>query len=117
MPGNRQEGDKPGQGDRFGGNQPAVVCPVCGKQVIDLHTAIADRDSGGPIHFDCALERVAAAERLGPNEKIIYSGGGCFAVVEYRGASETAFVVKRRIPFEKEGAKHEWRTTLRSKGL
>jgi hypothetical protein len=69
------------------------------------------------MHFDCAIERVAVAESLGPGEKLVYCGGGNFAVVEYLGQSETLFVVKRRIPYEKEGQKREWRIPLRAKGL
>lgn len=86
--------------------------------MIDLSSAIgADRDSGLPAHFDCVYDRVKAAESLGPNEKVVYLGAGAFAVVEFRDAKEGAFLVKRRIQWEKEGEKKEWRKAINSRFL
>lgn len=90
-----------------------VDCPLCGKPVYDLTTAVcADKDSGAPAHFDCVLERVAAAETLGPSERLVYLGSGSFGVVEFKDKSESAFVVKRRVQWEKEGDKKPWRRGL-----
>jgi len=58
---------------------------------------------------------VIAAESLGPGEKIVYLGSGAFGVVEFKDRSETAFAVKRRIQWEKEGEKREWRRNLSSR--
>jgi hypothetical protein len=93
-----------------------LTCPLCGKALYDLSTALsAGVDSTEPAHFDCVLERVAAAEALGPGEKIVYLGSGTFGVVEFKDKSETAFSVKRRIQWEKEGEKKEWRKALSSR--
>lgn len=90
-----------------------VDCPLCGKPVYDLTTAVcADKESGAPAHFDCVLERVAAAETLGPAERLVYLGSGSFGVVEFKDKSESAFVVKRRVQWEKEGDKKPWRRGL-----
>lgn len=92
------------------------ICPLCGKALYDLSTALsAGADSAEPAHFDCVLERVAAVENLGPGEKIVYLGSGAFGVVEFTDKSETAFTVKRRIQWEKEGEKKEWRKALSSR--
>ncbi|HRY53691.1 MAG TPA: hypothetical protein P5142_03640, partial [Spirochaetia bacterium] len=92
------------------------VCPLCGRPLYDLSTALsASKEGGEPAHFDCVLERVIAAESLGPGEKIVYLGSGAFGVVEFKDRSETAFAVKRRIQWEKEGEKREWRRNLSSR--
>lgn len=90
-----------------------VACPICGKPVYDLSTALSqDREHPTPAHFDCVIERVGAAESLGPNEKLVYMGSGSFGVVEFKDKNETAFVVKRRVQWEKEGEKQDWRKIL-----
>jgi len=38
-------------------DQPAVFCPVCQKQIFDLASALASKNGGQPVHFDCALAR------------------------------------------------------------
>jgi len=91
---------------------PPMECGFCHKPIYDLSTALADRESGGPVHFDCALQRVTDRESLASGERLVYIGSGVFAVVEYKDRSETAFTVKRRLPFEEEGKKQDWRRAL-----
>jgi hypothetical protein len=92
------------------------ACPLCGKPVYDLSTAItAARETGDPAHFDCVLERVAASEPLASGEKLVYLGSGAFGVVEFKDKSESHFTVKRRIQWEKEGEKKDWRKGLSSR--
>jgi hypothetical protein len=94
------------------------ACPLCGKPIYDLSTAIsASRDAGDPAHFDCVFERVNASESLVAGEKLVYLGSGAFGVVEYKDKdkSESAFSVKRRIQWEKEGEKKDWRRLLSSR--
>lgn len=93
---------------------PVKDCAMCGKPIFDMAGAVADKDSGEPIHFDCALERVAAAETLEAGEKIVYLGAGCFGVVGFKKGNDGAFVVKRRIRWEKEGDKQPWRREISS---
>jgi hypothetical protein len=91
-------------------------CPLCGKPVYDLSTALAaGREAGDPAHFDCVLERVAASENLASGEKIVYLGSGAFGVVEFKDKNESHFAVKRRIQWEKEGEKKDWRKGLSSR--
>lgn len=94
---------------------PPMECGFCQKPIYDLSTALADRESGGPVHFDCALQRVTDRESLASGERLVYIGSGAFAVVEYKDRSETAFTVKRRLPFEEEGKKQDWRRALSSR--
>jgi len=94
---------------------PAVSCPLCQRQIFDVSSALADPNSGEPVHFDCALTKLAEMERLGPNEHIAYIGRGSFAVVEYRDRSQTLFTIKRKLQYEKEGAKYDWRLTMQKR--
>ena len=103
-------------GPRPGDNREPTTCPLCGKPVYDLSTALSSSQEGGePAHFDCVLDRVVAAETLEGGEKIVYLGSGAFAVVVFKDRNETAFTVKRRIQWEKEGEKKEWRKGLSSR--
>jgi hypothetical protein len=107
-----QRGDSP-QEERGEAPRDMPACPLCGKPVYDLSTALAANKEGGePAHFDCVLERVAAAETLDSGEKLVYLGSGSFAVVEFKDKNENAFAVRRRISWEKEGEKKEWRRNL-----
>jgi hypothetical protein len=94
----------------------STICPLCGKPVYDLSTALSSsQENGEPAHFDCVLDRVTAAETLESGERIVYLGSGGFAVVTFKDRSETAFTVKRRIQWEKEGEKKDWRKGLSSR--
>jgi hypothetical protein len=92
------------------------ACPLCGKPVYDLSTALsASRETGEPAHFDCVLERVQASETLAAGEKIVYLGSGSFGVVTFKDKGESSFAVQRRIQWEKEGEKKDWRRGLSSR--
>ncbi|TFG83873.1 MAG: hypothetical protein E4H20_04515 [Spirochaetales bacterium] len=92
-----------------------MECSICGKQIFDLSSAMSGREGSAPVHFDCALTQASEGERLEPNEKITYIGRGAFAVVEFRDRSMTSFIVKRRIQWEREGEKLDWRKTLQQR--
>ena len=92
------------------------ACPLCGKPVYDLSTALAtSREANEPAHFDCVLERVAASESIAAGEKLVYLGSGAFGVVEFKEKNDGAFQVKRRIQWEKEGEKKDWRKGISSR--
>ncbi len=94
---------------------PHVDCAICGKQIFDLSNAMAGRDGTGTVHFDCALAAVSEAEQLSQDEKISYIGRGSFAVIEFKDKSRTTFTIKRRISWEKEGEKYEWRRVMQQR--
>jgi hypothetical protein len=92
------------------------TCPLCGKPVYDLSTALgASREQPEPAHFDCVIERVAASENLAAGEKLVYLGSGSFGVVQFKDKSESVFTVLRRVQWEKEGEKKDWRKGLSSR--
>lgn len=89
-------------------------CAICGKPLFDLAGALGDKESGKPVHFDCALEKVQAAEKLAEGERLVYLGAGCFGVVVYKNGQDGAFTVVRRIRWEREGEKQPWRKDISS---
>jgi len=108
----------PGPQDAVEPQEPreTPTCPLCQKPIYDLSTALSSsKEEGDPAHFDCVLDRVAAAETLEPGEKVVYLGSGTFAVVSFKDKAEAAFTVKRRIQWEKEGEKKDWRKTMSSR--
>lgn len=111
----RRQGDAADQ-NRSDEKREIKTCPLCGKPVYDLATALsANKETGEPAHFDCVLERVAAAEGISSHERLVYLGAGNFGVIEFKDKSENAFVVKRRIAWEGEGEKRDWRKSLSSR--
>ena len=68
---------------------PNSVCPWCGKPIRDMISAIADKDTGVPVHFECVTARIAFGEKLEKGEVIAYIGGGRFGIVCF-GASLVA---------------------------
>jgi hypothetical protein len=92
------------------------TCPLCAKPIYDLSTALASsRETGEPAHFDCVLERVQASETLAPGEKVVYLGSGAFGIVLFKDRNESSFSVIRRVQWEKEGEKKDWRKGLSSR--
>ena len=115
--GQKPRGLRPEETSRQSAARDMPACPLCGKPVYDLSTAIsASRETGEPAHFDCVLERVVASESIAADEKLVYLGSGSFGVVEFKdNKSESAFSVKRRIQWEKEGEKKDWRKVISSR--
>jgi hypothetical protein len=75
---------------------PEPDCPYCGKPIKDISTAIADKNSGEPVHFDCVAARIAEGETLESGDAIAYIGGGRFGVVHFPGIIREETVQGRR---------------------
>lgn len=90
-----------------------IVCPKCGKIITDVASAMSDKSTGKPIHFECAMEQVSSAETLGQNEKIAYIGQGRFAVLYYENIRDQRhFHIKKIIEWEGRDSKPEWRDEM-----
>jgi hypothetical protein len=88
-------------------------CPWCGQQIKDITCAIADKDTGRPIHFDCVLGRVADMVTLETNDAVCYIGGGRFGVVHYVNPSDVrGFTIKRIIDWEVKDNSGDWRMPI-----
>ena len=118
---------------------PVSECPWCGKPIRDMSSAIADKDTGTPVHFDCVTARIAFGERLEKGDSIAYIGGGRFGIVslggsavphrsanmDYNGRDGTAenqdkssspssrsFTIKKIIEWENKDTRAEWRSVI-----
>jgi hypothetical protein len=91
---------------------PPPACPICGKPVSDILSAITERASSSPAHFDCVLSSLAEAEKPQANERLVYLGAGVFAVVEADQRNPQKFQVKRKIQYEAKEARPDWRKSL-----
>lgn len=109
-----------------------VECSFCGKPVTDVASALADRTTDKPVHFDCVLDYLAEHETLSAGQSISYIGQGRFAVISSKvpasvqgtsaagvaaaglvaaGAPSPRFVIERIIEWEPRDKKYEWRAT------
>ncbi|HOV93899.1 MAG TPA: hypothetical protein PLT87_03360 [Spirochaetales bacterium] len=95
-------------------NVVQYVCPLCGKPILDLASALGNRGTGEPVHFDCVLEALSSEEKLAENEKLTYLGAGFFAVIVYKNGRDGSFTVSRKIRWEDENEKLAWRKDISS---
>jgi len=88
-------------------------CPWCGKPIKDITTAISDKDSGKPVHFDCVLNRLTETERLDSNDSICYIGGGRFGIIHYNNPPDMRdFTLKKILEWENKERDYEWRKPI-----
>ncbi len=89
------------------------TCPHCKQPIHDLPSALADKATGEPMHFDCVLEILNKQEKLGTNEKITYIGQGRFAVAYFENPHDLRhFTIRRIIEWEERDKQFEWRTNI-----
>jgi hypothetical protein len=92
---------------------PTPVCSRCSQPIQDITSALADKGTGEPVHFDCVLSFLQGAENLAANEKIIYIGQGRFAVMPFENPADTRkFKIIRTIEWENREEKSEWRADI-----
>ena len=90
-----------------------IICPKCGQPITDIASAIADKTSGQPLHFDCVLNQVKDSEPTGENEKVAYIGKGRFAVLQYENIRDQRhFTIKKIIEWENHEEQSQWRDEL-----
>jgi hypothetical protein len=89
---------------------PKPECAYCGKPIQDLAAAITDTASGLPVHFDCAVAKLAETERLGEGDSIGYIGGGRFGVLHFSNPEDPkSFQIKKIIAWEHKENRADWR--------
>ena len=96
---------------------PVPDCPWCGKPIRDISLAIADKDSGAPVHFECVATRIAGGEILEKGDVVTYIGGGRFGIVYFSGSgnsqpSRRDFKIKKIIEWENKDKRAEWRSLI-----
>ncbi len=88
------------------------ICPFCGNSVKDIYTAIASEEDEAPSHFDCIIKELEKRETLEKDEKIVYLGRGSFGIIKTRNSGSIKFFVRKRIQYEKEEKKFDWRKKI-----
>jgi hypothetical protein len=113
---------------------PAPKCPYCGKIIKDLASALPDKNTGDPVHFDCVIARISENETLEPGDTIGYIGGGRFGIIHFnnppgfsnerdaRNKPEAAwygfspgardFKIKKILEWENKEERAEWRRII-----
>ena len=110
---------------------PVPDCVFCGKPIRDISSAMADRNTGSPVHFDCVVSRISANEILEKGDIITYIGGGRFGIVNFPGlkispaaaspaavkpaedkAEYNSFKIKKIIEWESNDKRAEWRSLI-----
>lgn len=89
------------------------VCPLCGKNIEDATSAIVDKQSGQPAHFDCVMSEITKREMLSETQKIAYIGAGRFGVISYANPKEVkTFKIEKIIEWENRDAEQPWRSEM-----
>ncbi len=115
-PGGRPQGGRGAEPQRPA--QPAIPivlpdCPVCGKQVRELASALTHRVARQPAHFDCVMRELRDSNEIAPQERICYLGGGTFGILEFHPPGGPArFVIRKRIQYEEKETPQEWKKPL-----
>jgi hypothetical protein len=120
---------------------PVSECLWCGKPIRDISSAIADKDTGAPVHFDCVTTRIAFGEKLEKGDTIAYIGAGRFGIVNFGSAgapsrfsldgssqdsvksenhsevqnhttANRGFIIKKIIEWENKDKRAEWRSVI-----
>jgi len=91
----------------------SVICPICGEAITDMTTAIANKDSGAPMHFDCVIKKISETEKLLENQSINYIGQGRFAVITFENPRDLRkFKIERIIEWEERNKAIQWRQEM-----
>ncbi len=89
------------------------ICPRCQQPINDLPAALAEKETGAPVHFDCVLKHLSETVPVKENEKITYIGQGRFAVVYFDNPHDLRhFSIQRIIEWEERDKNYEWRSTV-----
>lgn len=91
-----------------------VICEICGQPITDITSAITNKTSGKPVHFDCVLSQIAETEKTGMNEKLTYIGQGRFAILHFDNIHDQKhFEIRKIIEWEnRESERGEWRDEI-----
>lgn len=92
-----------------------IICPKCNERITDMASAICDKASGQPMHFECVMKMLESSETVGQNEKIAYIGQGRFAILYYENMRDQRhFQIKKTIEFEDRDKRAAWRDEMSS---
>jgi len=92
---------------------PPVACIWCEKPIREFSSALTDPETGKPVHFDCAVSRIAERERLEEGDAVGYIGGGRFGIISFDSPQNAKkFKIKKILEWESSEIRSEWRVAL-----
>ncbi len=92
---------------------PEFSCARCGLPINELSSAIADKETGLPVHFKCVIDFLTKSETLNEKEEIIYIGNGNFAVIFFENPKiRKKFKIIKLIQWEEKGKDYPWKTEI-----
>ena len=91
---------------------PVPTCPWCSKPIRDLSSAMADKESGVPVHFDCVAATITKGEVLEKGDTVSYIGAGRFGIVNFGGPDNSEIKIKKIIEWENKDNRADWRTQV-----
>ena len=93
---------------------PALHCIRCGLPINDSHSALSDRKTGEPVHFDCVITELSEQEQLEAGDVLSYIGGGRFGVVHFNNGKngEKNFTIKKILEWEDKEKRAQWRNSI-----
>ena len=91
-----------------------LACEICGEAITDIASAISNKGSANPVHFDCVISKLSEAEHLGLNEKIAYIGQGRFGLLHFDNPHDQKhFAIKKIIEWEgRDSERGAWRNEM-----
>lgn len=90
-----------------------VICPLCGEKIADVASAIADKNTGNPVHFECVMNKLSETEKCGQNEKICYIGQGRFGILYFENPRDQRhFEIRKIIEWESREQTRQWRDEM-----
>ncbi len=94
--------------------QPAydTPCPICGEAIFEIASAITEKLTGQPAHFECIIKKIAEEENIQEDETICYLGNGSFGIIQKRNSKQMTFFIRKRIQYEDKDTKKDWRQDL-----
>ena len=92
----------------------AFKCIHCGLPITDSYSALSDRKTGEPVHFDCVMLELSKQEKLETGDSLSYIGGGRFGIVHFNdGRGDTRnFSIKKILEWEDKEKRAEWRDAI-----
>lgn len=91
------------------------ICEICGRPILaeEIDSALSNRETGNPAHFDCVLAQVAEREHPQANERLTYIGQGRFALLHFANPHDLRkFTIRRTIEWESRDDRLGWRTEI-----
>lgn len=89
------------------------ICPLCNQPMQEIASALAHKETGEPVHFDCVLDFIKKTEKIGPNERVTYIGQGRFGILYFENPHDLRhFTIKKIIEWENKESVPAWRVEL-----